>query len=242
MGYVIFRGVGTEGSASVVGNSNVLANVFVSKMPSHKKAEMRHTEYYVKGRDGALHVDEGFSNFDLDLSVILLNAAATTRQLVNAWADGTGKLITSDDLARCYRASVKEEIQWTRVAANSGYYDTAQITFTCEPCMYETNETVQAFTSNGSLSNIGTSEAYPLIKVEGSGNVSFSIDGKTITINGMTNGNPVFIDSENGYVYNTVSATTMVGDIPVLPMSLAIPVRLISGVSKLTITPHWRWV
>lgn len=246
MGYVIFRGIGTEGSASVVGSSNVLSNVYVSKMPSHKKAEMRYTEYYIKGRDGALHVDEGYSNFDLSVSVVLMNAQAITRQRVNAWADGTGKLITSDDLSRCYRASVKEEVQWTRVSANGGFYDTAEITFTCEPCMYETNEEVQVFTSNGNLVNIGTAEAYPLIKVEGSGNASFSINGKTITINGMTNGVPVFIDSENGYVYNTISATTMVGDIPVLPMQtaslLAIPVNLISGVARLTITPHWRWV
>ena len=51
MAYLIFRGVGTEGSASIVGANNVLTNVYVSKMPSHKKASMRHTEYYVKGRD-----------------------------------------------------------------------------------------------------------------------------------------------------------------------------------------------
>ena len=109
MGFLIFRGVSTES----------LTNVYVAKMPSHKKAGMRYSEYYVKGRDGALHVDEGYENFDLVVTLVLLNASADTRYTVNAWADGTGKLVTSDDPTRAYKASVKSGIEWQRVKAQS---------------------------------------------------------------------------------------------------------------------------
>lgn len=231
MGYLIFRGVSTES----------LTNVYVSKMPSHKKASMRFTEYYVKGRDGALHIDEGYANFDLQCSLILLKALASTRQIVNAWADGTGKLITSDDLTRAYKATVKEEVEWTRVEANGGFYDTANITFNCEPCMYEATDSVNVYTATGTIVNIGSAEAYPLIAIEGSGDSTVTIAGNEITIDGMTAGTPVYIDCENGYVYTATGAITMHGNIPVLPMGES-AVTFGSGVTKVTITPHWRWV
>ena len=104
MGVLTFRGVA---NTSIPG-------VYVARMPSHKKASMRYSEYYVAGRDGALHVDEGLANFDITATLILVNAAADARQAVNAWADGTGKLITDDNPVLAYLASVKQEVQWSR--------------------------------------------------------------------------------------------------------------------------------
>lgn len=104
MGVLTFRGVANTS----------LPGVYVARMPSHKKASMRFSEYYVAGRDGALHVDEGLANFDITATLILVNAAANARQLVNAWADGTGKLVTDDNPTLAYLASVKQEIQWAR--------------------------------------------------------------------------------------------------------------------------------
>ena len=107
MGYVSFRGVSTQS----------LANVYVQMMPSHKKAAKRMTEYRVKGRDGVLHTDEGFDNTDITIRLVMVNAPAQTRQIINAWADGTGKLISSDDLSRCWKATVIDEIRYNRMEA-----------------------------------------------------------------------------------------------------------------------------
>lgn len=243
MSFVIFRGVGTEGSLATVGSGNVLTNVYVSRMPSHRKAAMRFTEYYVKGRDGALHVDEGLSNFDLSITLVLIKATSATRRLVNAWADGTGKLITSDDLTKCYHASVKEEVEWTRVSANGGFYDSAVVTFNCEPCMYESSETTQVFTQSGNIVNAGSADSYPLLKIEGSGDTTVTIAGEQITIDDMTANVPVFIDCETGYVYTASGATSMHGNIPYFPVGTnAIAITLGTNASKVTVTPRWRWV
>lgn len=231
MGYLIFRGTSTQS----------LEGVEVGKMPNHKKASMRYTEYYVKGRDGALHVDEGFANINLQVTLVLINATAQTRMTVNAWADGTGKLITSDLPDYAYNATVKDEIQWSRVQGNNGYYDTASITFNCQPFLYEAIDSVYEFTATGVLQNPGSAEAYPMIKVEGSGNSTFTIANTSITIDSMSSNVPVFIDSANGYVYTASGATTMHGEIPVLPLGNS-NIVLGSGVTKITITPHWRWV
>lgn len=244
MSYVIFRGVGTEGSADVVGSGNVLSNVYVSKMPDHHKAAMRQTEYHVKGRDGDLHVNEGYENFDLTLKLVLINASASTRQLVNAWADGTGKLITSDDLTKAYKATVADEVEWNRIKANGGYYDTATITFNCDPFMYEAVDSVIALTSSQALLNPGSADAFPLIKVEAAsdGDVSMTIAGTPITISGMTTSVPVFIDCANGYVYTpNGAAKTMTGNIPYFDLG-SNSISFGSNLARLTITPHWRWV
>lgn len=233
MGYLIFRGVSSD--------SLGLGNVYVSQMPSHKKASMRFTEYYVKGRDGALHVDEGYANFDIITKLVLLNATSSVRQIVNAWADGTGKLISSDDLTLAYKATVKDEIEWTRVQANNGFYDMATITFNCQPFMYEAVDTIIEMTENGTIINPGSAEAYPLIEVEGSGLAHINIAGNDILIDNMDAEVPVFIDSENGYVYSAAGAQTMNGDIPVFGLN-SIYISMNENVSKLTITPHWRWI
>jgi len=231
MSYVIFRNVSTAS----------LGDVYVSEMPSHKKAGKRMTEYYVKGRDGALHVDEGYSNFDLTLKLVLVNASVDKRQIVNAWADGTGKLITSDDPSRCYMASVKEEVRWKRTQANQGFYDTATITFNCQPFMYEAVDTVIELTESAEILNPGSADSMPLIKVEGVGNVDFTFAGYPIQIADMSADSPVFIDCENGYVYTASGAATMVGEIPSLQMGVN-SIAFGSNVSKITVTPRWRWV
>ena len=231
MNYAEFRGVSTE----------ALAGVYISKMPNHRRASMRYTEYNVQGRDGTLHTEEGYSNFELPLTLILLDAPAEARQAVNAWATGTGKLVISDDPTKAYKASVLKEVRWTRQKGNHGYFDTAQITFWCDPFMYEANDTVAVFTADGSLLNPGTAEAYPDIVVEGAGNVTFTVGGSTVTISGMTSGVPVNIDCANGYIYAASGAMTMTGNIPVLPVGVS-TVDLGTNCSKLTITPHWRWI
>lgn len=279
MSYLIFRGVSTQN----------MANVYVSLMPSHKKAGMRTTEYYVKGRDGALHISEGYSNFTIQAVLILLDGGADKRQLVNAWADGTGKLVTSDDLTKAYMATVIDEVRWKRVKAHgylepfstekaygvgdivkyngtayrfienhsagewnsshvtalnyvvNGLFDTATITFNCQPYMVESVDSSIELTETGTIINPGSMVSYPLIKVEGSGNASFTFAGKNIAIAGMTSGVPVYIDCETGYVYTASGAATMTGEIPDLQMGEN-TVTFGSNVTKITVTPRWRWI
>ena len=279
MSYLIFRNASTAS----------LGNVCVGKMVSHKKAAVRADEIYVDGRDGALHIIHGYANFEIQATLVLINGAATARQIVNAWADGTGKLVTSDDLTKAYKATVLGEVKWERVKAAefvepfsntkqyyvtdltkydgqiykfktnhrgnwnasdvdpiyyivNGLFDTAKVTFDCQPFMYEATDSVIEFTQDGSLTNPGSADALPLIKVEGSGNIDFDIAGEHIEIDGMSASDPVFIDTDAGYIYTeSGTATAMRGEFPTLPLG-ASAVDLGTGVTKLTITPHWRWV
>jgi len=252
MNYVIFRGVATSAPSGAIPTalfSTQLSDTIVGKMPAKKKAGMRYSEYYVKGRDGALHVDEGLSNFPMQMSLQLANASVDKKYQVNAWADGTGKLIVSDDVyyvsdvlvAKAYKASVKGEVKWSRVEGNGGYFDRADITFDCQPYMVEAIDSQVTMTESGSILNPGSAVSYPLIQVNGAGDASFSVNGSEIQIDDMTANVPVYIDCDTGYVYTESGATSIRGEIPYFDFGTNV-ITIGSGVTSLVITPHWRWI
>ena len=231
MNWISFRGVSTAS----------LSNILVKRMPSHKKASMRTTTYNVKGKDGELHVHEGYAPFDMECEIMLLSATAPNRQIINAWADGTGKLITSDDSTRAYIASVVEEVEWARDHVNGKFYDVALITFHCQPIMKEAVESVETFTQTGAIANIGTVDSYPLITVHGSGECVFCVGAQEITLTDVDANYPVYIDSESGYVYTENGAAEMVGEFPVLSVGTN-AIIITSGVTQLDIKPRMGWV
>lgn len=231
MGYLIFKGVSTAS----------LGNVYVAEMPSHKKAPMRVQEFYVDGRDGVLHREEGLSNYDIEATLIMLHEHSDARQRINAWATGTGKLIVSDDLTKCYRASVIQEVRYTRAEYGGLMCDTARVVFNCQPYMYEAVEEEKTFSASGTLNNPGTATSLPLIRVNGSGTCVFSVAGQQITLTSVVSGTPVYIDCEAGYVYTGAGASTMQGEFPELQPGDN-TITLTSGVSSLVITPRWRWI
>jgi len=231
MGWIMFRGVSTEN----------LDDVLVRRMPSHKKASMRRTVYRVKGKDGELSTNEGYDPFDMDCELILFKANAVSRQVINAWADGMGRLITSDDETRAYIASVVDEIDWERDYVGGKYYDVAYITFRCQPVMREAVESTEIFTQTGAIANVGTVDSYPMIIVHGSGECVFSVGDQEITITDVDPQVPVYIDCEAGYVYTEDGATEMTGEFPRLVTGTN-AVVLTSGVTQLDIRPRWGWI
>lgn len=229
--YIKFKGVSTAS----------LADVYINEMPSHKKGSMRHTEYYVKGRDGALNVDEGRSNYEITARLLLLAASVASRYAVNAWADGTGKLILSDDPDKAYIASVKDEVSWERDKIGNKLYDIAEITWTCQPYMVEAVDSTTTLTATGTVVNIGNMVAYPTLVVNGEGNANFYINGNEIQIDGTTANVPVTIDCTNGYVYTSEGAVSIRGDIPYFVVGDN-TVTFGENVTSIVITPNWRWM
>lgn len=228
MGYISFRGVRSDS-----------IGLMIEKMPSHKRAEARHTEYEIPGRDGVLHVLDGYNAFDMQVIVTMINADASLRQTVNAWADGTGNLFTSDDTSKCYRASALKEVAYTRRKYGGKYYDTAKITFRCQPFMYETMPKVYTFTQSGTIVNLGNYPSLPLIKVTGSGDCSFSIGGQSVVLTGVTR--PVLLDCEAGYAYTENGAVTMQGNFPEIALNDS-AVEIGSNITSLEIQGNWRWL
>ena len=179
--------------------------------------------------------------YDLNCRIMLFGTNnAVNRQVINAWADGTGKLITSDDSTRAYMATAGN-IDWTRDYVGGKFYDVATIYFRCQPIMREAVESEETFTADGAIVNVGTVESYPLITVHGNGDCVFSVAGQEITLSDVASDNPVVIDCDAGYVYTTDGAAEMSGEFPVLAIG-SNDVILTSGVTQLDIKPRWGWI
>lgn len=228
MNYISFRGVRTDS-----------IGLYVQRMPAHKKAKQRYTEYEIPGRNGAVTITDGYAPFDLQAVVIMQGGDASLRQVINAWADGTGDLFTSDDTTRVWKASALREVQYARKLIEGKFYDTATVTWRCQPVMRERIPAVHSFTGSTLISNLGNVEAYPLIVVKGTGLCTLTIGNETITLEGVTE--DVTIDSEAGYVYSASGAVAMKGEFPVLPLG-ATTLSFGGGVTNVTITPNWGWI
>lgn len=228
MNYLIFRGVST-----------LDIGVFAAQMPAHAKPGVRYTEYQIQGRDGAVHTIEGYNPFDITCQLTMIRSDAYTRDLINAWADGSGLLITSDMPDRAWQASVFGPVKYTRRMYGFTCYDLANVTFRCQPGMREAVPSIHTFESSGSIINPGSMESQPKIVVNGHNTCVFSVGGNTITLNNVADA--VTLDCEAGYVYTPSGAAEMVGDFPVLPLGKS-EVVLGSGVTKIEIQPNWRWL
>ena len=230
MSYVVFRGVSTAD-----------LGVYIAKggMPNHKKAPQKYTEYDISGRDGAVHIMDGYGPFDLKVVLQMIQDTPSARTVINAWADGSGDLYSSDNPSLVWRASVLKEVKYGRAVYGGQVYDTATITFRCQPIMRERVPTVVTLTGAGVLSNIGNVAALPKIIVRGSGDCRITIGGQVIELEGVSG--DVTIDSEAGYVYTSSGAVAMTGEFPVLGLGDT-EVSFNSAVSSLTITPNWGWL
>lgn len=215
-----------------------MIGLYVQQMPAHAKASVRHTEYDIPGRNGSVTTVEGYEPFDMPCTLICLDKTADIRQIINAWADGTGRLITSDQPGMYWDAAVLQQITYQRREYGDKFFDSAQVIFRCQPIMHATSDSAMTFTADGSITNVGNVTAYPLIVVTGIHDVTFSIAGQEITLRGMAS--PVTIDCETGYVYTSTVAAEMVGEIPALPIGTS--QITIGNAQKIEITPRWGWV
>lgn len=215
--------------------------LYVAKggMPSHRKAKQQYTEYNIPGRNGAVTILDGYGPFDLKAVVMMHDANANMRQIVNAWADGTGDLFTSDDTTRVWKATVLKEVQYSRIEYNGLLYDTATVTFHCQPFMRERTPQVVNLSGDGTLTNKGNVEAHPKIIVKGSGDCTVQIGDTAITLKGVVT--PVTIDCEAGYVYSASGSVSMVGEFPELGLGET-DVSFGGGCTGLEITPNWGWI
>lgn len=230
MSYVVFRGVSTAD-----------LGVYLAKggMPEHKKAPQRHTEYEIPGRNGAVHVMDGYGPFDLKVVLQMIQDTPSARTVINAWADGSGDLYSSDNPALVWRASVLREVKYERAVYDGLVYDTATVTFRCQPIMRERDPAVITLTKAGTITNIGNVDAHPKITVKGSGECRFAIGEQTIQLDNVSN--EVIIDSEAGYVYTSSGSVAMTGEFPVLGLGDT-DITLYGGTTSLVIEPNWGWL
>lgn len=202
------------------------------------------TQITVPGRDGSLTQDDGtYGDIEIpiDFWVVNNNNLHEVFRSIRKWLIGDisdNRLILSDDTEYHYKVkSVKAE----NVERSLIVLGRFTATFLCEPFVYSNDEELMTLTSPSTIFNPESFGGKPHIKVFGTGDIDLTINGKEIRFTGVQD--YIELDSEVEECYKDSSSLNnrMTGDFPVLNGD-EIPITWSGSVTKIEITPRWRWI
>jgi phage-related protein len=233
MSYFVFKGINSESRG-----------VIVAEYPEIVRAQQRIETVQVPGRDGELTLVSGLPVYNTILKncgcIIAPNADINA---ISAWLTGRGDVTFGNEPLHTYEARIKDEIAFEKIMREREYREFV-IPFYCHPLKkLTTTEQNIELTASGNVTNPGTAFSRPKIKVEGSGDITLTVSGQIIDIAGLAE--PIVIDSDVGLTTDATGTVNMCyltsGDYPRLaPGTNAI--SWTGTVTKVTITPRWRWL
>lgn len=227
------------------GKSSKDFDIIVEQLPSLSRPERQYNVYKVPGRNGdIIEQYNAYNNITISYEIWFANdnidshSAQQLARQISAWlysSNGYNKL--EDDFEPdIYRlAYFVGDLEIENLLT---MYGKAKINFICRPERYfKTGE--YPITNPTLLTNITDFEAKPLIKVEGSGNVTFTIQGQTVQINNLVD--YVYLDCEKQDCYRQLSEnknSLMVGEFPVLKVGTN-NITKSNNITNLIIQPNY---
>ena len=209
--------------------------------------QMRFEE--VPGRAGALVIDQG-GYLDVDATLEAYMRDGAQMSAVRAWMQGAGELILSTDATRYYKARVVGEVETPRSGRGLSSRGLT-VPLRVSPFRYhvpasgESGDDVPLDGNPDTVTNPGTYESAPRIKITGTGTAVLTIGTQIVEVDDLGGG--VILDSELGECFNLDETqlknsvvTLMDDDFPTLAPGANIISWTGTGVTGITITPRWR--
>lgn len=195
----------------------------------------------VPGRDGSLTQDhKTYKNITIPINCFLRNKDNYQEQfkLIKQWlSSGEGDLIFSDEPNLKYTALCVNRIDFTQPYINFGEFP---IIFECNPYKRSMDNNKITITNGGTIFNPGASSK-PIIKVYGTGNIDLTVNSNVVHLTNIVD--YVTIDSElvDCYKDAVLFNNNMLGEFPELVPG-ANTISWTGTVTKIEITPNWRWL
>ena len=206
-------------------------------LPERISPKRRDESIIISGRHGALTTTDGtFESYILQVEFILKDISKTDK--ICSHFKGEGDLIFSDNLNRRYKARVNNQIEFSRVIRSLKRF---AVEFEVQPFMYEAVPSTIILTEPTDILNTGTFESEPIITVYGQGNITLTFNNSNIILNNIEE--KITINSEilNAYDGNLSLNNKMSGDFPFFKLGEN-NISWTGSVTKLEITPNWRWL
>ena len=195
----------------------------------------------IDGSDKTEVVERGYEPYNLDVQMMCANPANIDAALV--FLQGSGALISDDDTTKYWNAQIIERVEFKRLAKGPAIRVADVQFFVKNPYRYLVPESNVTLTSPGNVTNAGTVNSLPLLKITGSGTVVLTIGGRSFTY--VFDTPSVFIDSDSQEAYYLVPTTRktnkMTGAFPYLTPGVN-AVSWIGTVTELIITPRSRYL
>lgn len=230
------------------GKSSDDFGIVVTRLPDITSAAQRGSAQTVTGRDGTLFISDGA----LDEMALLVECYLPYEQGVTvasmddirAWLRGFAWYTQSDVPGRRFYARITDAIAFQPLVV--GFEDRVfGITLYADPYHYVSPEAADVlFTAAGMITNPCTAPSRPRIKIEGSGDFTVTVGSCLMDFEGISGG--IIVDSEledclslDGAQLLNTSVT--LEDFPQLAVG-GNAVNWTGSVTKITITPRWRYV
>jgi phage-related protein len=220
--------------------------IVVERQAQYIRPAQRQDKVSIPGRSGSLHLVQG--NWPVYETVLYSPgcwlAPAVDAQSVADYLSGEGLVIFGSMQERAYQARLVNQIPFTRLDETAGYAGFSPI-FECEPLAYQSVPAADlTITNSGSvISNPGTAHAFPVIRVYGNGDILLTVTGQTVHLMGITSG--ILLDWTMGDALaldgSTMLNNRVSGDAQALYPGNN-PISWTGDVSKVEITPNWRYV
>ena len=221
-------------------NTKTLGFALVGR-PSIPSANKRYESTEVEGRDGSLTRFLGYEDLKFSLNFNILfqtDIKQKLREIKGVFA--TAGTLSFDDAPNFYYKIKQAQISETEsVIKASGVFS---VEFIAEPYEYETSATGNYSVKSFTIANKTTTTALPVIKIYGTGTVVLNINGRGITITGLTS--DITLDSELQEAYTGLTTnmnSSMNGEFPVLKIG-SNTITWTGTVTKVEIDPKWRWL
>ena len=221
-------------------NTKTLGFALVGR-PSIPSANKRYESTEVEGRDGSLTRFLGYEDLKFSLNFNILfqtDIKQKLREIKGVFA--TAGTLSFDDAPNFYYKIKQAQISETEsVIKASGVFS---VEFIAEPYEYETSATGNYSVKSFMIANKTTTTALPVIKIYGTGTVVLNINGRGITITGLTS--DITLDSELQEAYTGLTTnmnSSMNGEFPVLKIG-SNTITWTGTVTKVEIDPKWRWL
>ena len=222
-------------------NSNTKHIRVRNRMPIIRPQE-RVNHITIPGREGELTQVEGehiYESYIQTAQVTVIGAEHVPE--AEAWLSGDGDVTFDSQPDLKQAARVINAVTFTKLSRNLDLWQ-GDIQFYCQPIKHPVDEEDIEITESGeTLENPGTLPAMPEIQMEGSGAVSVSINGVTLIIPDLTSGWTA--DCANKWIcQNGVpQMNAWQGEFPQIPVGESM-ITFTGNITKLTITPHWRYL
>lgn len=223
------------------GTTSTSKSVTVLKYPEIVKPTLRVETVKVPGRDGELTLSGVPSYEAMVLECECMVPSVDKISAAAAWLTGRGDLVLGNDPTYAYDAQVIDEIRFEKIMRGHAHRRFT-VPFLCQPLKKkaETEPNIE-LTAPGTVVNIGHVPSRPLIKIEGSGNVVLAVGAYSLSITDISTS--ILIDSDLGMATTgTVNESYKVsGAWPLLVVGNN-AVGWTGAVTKVTITPRWRYL
>ena len=195
----------------------------------------------IDGSDKTEVTERGYEPYEISVQVYC-SEPDTYLDAAMVFLQGTGALISDDDTAKYVNARILDEVRFKRVGRGHKGKAADVNFFVSDPYLYKVGETTTTLTSSGNVTNAGTVNSLPLLKLTGTGTVVLSIGGRSLTY--VFGAEPyVYIDSDiqDAYYSTTKKNANMTGAFPYLTPGVN-AVSWTGTVTELIITPRSRYL